>query len=498
MPRHLRTRAQLTSNDQPSPQASMSSRPRRAAASATIQQKPPSPDPRTTITLHRNPSSSPSDTKSSIRLTVKMPPSKLREATSGNASSRGKATPPNNRSGFESTEIVNGPRSSRAKRSMVIDSGSEDDEDDEEDAEGDEEEEDAEGDEDEEMQDEEEEDEDEEDAEGEEDDDEEEEDAEGESDVDMADAEPLPPPPIIRRTGPPSKPTITVTTAPTVGKVKSVEAKEMQLARGQRSEEDDLSELSGEEDAEGEIVEDDPIEGEDDDAEGDSDDDTEDLSRDGTPDLSKMTKRQRGRMGDANDGHFMALNMGMYNHLSTIKFGVLYELSNSLFFLFTFSFHYTYILFARRAYSLSYNPCTDPSLEPQTKLILSDEQKALRRLEMARRRKNLSEKRNEEEKQDTINRLLKKQAPKRRGKISAAEIAAAGAETPDAMMGGMGSLGDIHEEDHPRADPLWTRWVCGPEGHRLGVPSDWKGKYVGALFGKSGWREMRAVEEVEG
>ena len=48
----------------------------------------------------------------------------------------------------------------------------------------------------------------------------------------------------------------------------------------------------------------------------------------------------------------------------------------------------------------------------------------MRRAEMARRRKNLSEKRNEEEKADTINRLLKKQAPKRRGKISQAEIEA--------------------------------------------------------------------------
>ncbi|KAI4127475.1 MAG: hypothetical protein LQ347_004590, partial [Umbilicaria vellea] len=50
----------------------------------------------------------------------------------------------------------------------------------------------------------------------------------------------------------------------------------------------------------------------------------------------------------------------------------------------------------------------------------------MRRAEMARRRKNLSEKRNEEEKMDTINRLLKKQAPKRRGKISAAETNANG------------------------------------------------------------------------
>ena len=116
---------------------------------------------------------------------------------------------------------------------------------------------------------------------------------------------------------------------------------------------------------------------------------------------------------------------------------------------------------------------------------------------MARRRKNLSEKRNEEEKQDTINRLLKKQAPKRRGKISAAEIAA-GAETPDAMMGGMGLLADGIDDDQPRADPVFVRWVSGPDGFRLGVPIEWKGKSVGSVFGDGAWREMRMVEEVEG
>ena len=261
-----------------------------------------------------------------------MPPSKLREATSGNANNRNKGNTPSSREGFEGSEILNGPRSSRAKRAMVIDSGSEDDDDEEgdeeeedEDAKG--EDEDAEGEEDEDMG--EGEQEDEEGDEDEEDDGEvdaaadeevgDEEDAEGESDVDMADADPLPPPPIIRRTGPPSKPTITVTSAPAAGKVKSVEAKEIQLARGQRSEEDDLTDLSGEEDADGEIVEEDPIEGEDEDAEGDSDDDTEDLSRDGTPDLSKMTKRQRAKVGETGAHDFMALNMGKFHKTVIIK-----------------------------------------------------------------------------------------------------------------------------------------------------------------------------------
>lgn len=108
----------------------------------------------------------------------------------------------------------------------------------------------------------------------------------------------------------------------------------------------------------------------------------------------------------------------------------------------------------------------------------------MRRQEMARRRKNLSEKRNEEEKMDTINRLLKKQAPKRRGKISAVEIAA-GAETPEVSAG----------DEVERPDPAFVRWVSDQNGYRLGVPAEWKGMPVGALFGETGWR---AVEEVEG
>ena len=105
---------------------------------------------------------------------------------------------------------------------------------------------------------------------------------------------------------------------------------------------------------------------------------------------------------------------------------------------------------------------------------------------MARRRKNLSEKRNEEEKLDTINRLLKKQAPKRRGKISAAEIAA-GAETPEVQ----GGTQDVTE----RADPGFIRWVSNADGCRVGVPIEWKDKTAAKVFGTGTWK---MIEEVEG
>ena len=122
----------------------------------------------------------------------------------------------------------------------------------------------------------------------------------------------------------------------------------------------------------------------------------------------------------------------------------------------------------------------------------------MRRAEMARRRKNLSEKRNEEEKMDTINRLLKKQAPKRRGKVSAAEVAAAtaaaaagGAATPDL---GMGEDGE-EEVGAEKPDPVFVRWVSSREGCRVGVPGEWKGTGAGAVFGEKGWAEV-PVQEV--
>ena len=262
---------------------------------------------------------------------MKMPSARLREATSR---SKEKNVAVNSRDSFEPGEVISGPRSSRAKRAVVIESGSEDedgDEEDEDDAdthadeeeqEDDEEEEDAEG-----------EDEDElaaggairrrlnangeaEDEEDEEEEGEDEDDAEGESDVEMADVSAPPPPPEIRRTGPPSKPSVTVTPAAPTAKVKSVEAKEMQMAASNTSDEElsDLESEGGGRDAEGEDVDEEEAMGDDDgdeeDAEGDSDD-QDGVSRSGTPNLSKMTKRQRGRHDQVLGNDFLQLPMGM-------------------------------------------------------------------------------------------------------------------------------------------------------------------------------------------
>jgi len=121
----------------------------------------------------------------------------------------------------------------------------------------------------------------------------------------------------------------------------------------------------------------------------------------------------------------------------------------------------------------------------------------MRRAEMARRRKNLSEKRNEEEKMDTINRLLKKQAPKRRGKISAAEIAAQNAEgSKGGSKAGDNASPAEYEMEVEKANPVFARWVSGREGSRVGVPVEWEGSGVGKVFGSGRWKGL--VEEVEG
>lgn len=69
---------------------------------------------------------------------------------------------------------------------------------------------------------------------------------------------------------------------------------------------------------------------------------------------------------------------------------------------------------------------------------------------------------------DTINRLLKKQAPKRRAKAEAAET---GAEnTPDAP------------QEPERPNPTMIRWVSNREGCRVAVPEELVGNPTVRLF----------------
>ncbi len=116
----------------------------------------------------------------------------------------------------------------------------------------------------------------------------------------------------------------------------------------------------------------------------------------------------------------------------------------------------------------------------------------MRRAEMARRRKNLSEKRNEEEKMDTINKLLKKQAPKtnkRRLEFNG----------PGATEGANG------EPAKPSA--VYVRWVSRRGGNSVSVPGEWLEGPVGGMFmggvkagggiGGGGVMRDKMVEEVQ-
>ena len=343
--RTLRSRTTTTNLISPpsSPARTTSSRPRRNASNPSAKE----------VTIARDPSTSP-EGKKAIHLTVKMPSSKLREATSG-SSKKGHSI--GERERLEPAEIVSGPRGSRAKKSYVVESDSDEEEEDDEDAEGEEVEDDEEDEEEEAVvpiedqigEPEQSDDdvsadegnevanaEDDEEEEPEEGDESGEADAEGDEDVDMEDESPMPPPPIIKKTGgTASKPSVTITPAQSAH-LKSVEAKEMEM----EDDDEDLSSIDSEGGAEAEDVD---MDAEDDDAE------TQSLgmgSRGSTPDVSKMTKRQRSRLDQV---------MGSDDFLQL-------------------------------------------PMEPQQKKILTAEEHAMRRAEMARRRKNLSEKRNEEEK----------------------------------------------------------------------------------------------------
>ncbi|KAI5799973.1 PAPA-1-like conserved region-domain-containing protein [Geopyxis carbonaria] len=190
------------------------------------------------------------------------------------------------------------------------------------------------------------------------------------------------------------------------------------------------------EDAEGDEDElnDEDAEGETDEEMADSEDEangntpgTDFLSRIGTPtDMSRLTNRQRTRMGDITTA----------DHLLELPSG--YEKPGAA--------------------------------KPVT---LSAHEQELKRAEMARRRKNLTDQRLEEEKMDTINRLLKKQTPKmRRGRNTGTAGDATPANKEEAEAMGI-------EMPPP---PTMVRWVSNKEGSRLSVPDSWLSSPIGKVF----------------
>ena len=191
--------------------------------------------------------------------------------------------------------------------------------------------------------------------------------------------------------------------------------------------------------------------------------DEDSTSRGGTPgahDPSKLTRRQRGPAGD----------------------GELMSLSN----------------------------------EAQKKKFFTADELNLRRAEMARRRKDLSEKRDKAEKEDTLNRLLNKQPPKRKSKKELAEereaaefggrsrlgiVTNAGSDeeeegaTPaleEAAGAGAAGAGEVEVKPGRLGNPymhpskVCVRTVIGVGGSRVGVPVEWlaDGQPAGRVFHK--------------
>ena len=64
---------------------------------------------------------------------------------------------------------------------------------------------------------------------------------------------------------------------------------------------------------------------------------------------------------------------------------------------------------------------------------------------------------------DTINKLLKKPAPKRRTRAEILAAQAANGSTP----------GADDELDDVKPDPVYVRWVNSAGGSRIGVPVEW-------------------------
>ncbi|CAG7563535.1 unnamed protein product [Fusarium equiseti] len=348
------------------------------------------------VSVSRDDPSSPGGDRH-LSLTVKVPSSKLRQATRGDR-------------GFEGGQIVSGKRNRGAKKSYVVDSSPDEDEEEEEEAEIEVEEED---DDDMDV-----------DAEGEED-------AEGDIEMDLA------------------PPTITVS-KPARSKP-APRASAAKIIQDDDDDDDDLSDPADsdmgdetmgfgdetmadddDEDAEGEEIEvagqeGDEDEDEEEEEEGDGGEDDDEDDEDGNPDesidLTKMTKRQRARFEDEKEHQYMKL-----------------------------------------------------SDEVQAKKVFTAEELSMRRQEMARRRRNLSEKRNEEVKMETINKLLKKQAPK----INRKAAAGAGASAEEAN----------------RPDPVFVRWVSNKSGVRVAVTEEMLDSPAGQVFGSPKPSSAKMVQEV--
>lgn len=69
---------------------------------------------------------------------------------------------------------------------------------------------------------------------------------------------------------------------------------------------------------------------------------------------------------------------------------------------------------------------------------------------------------------ETINKLLKKQAPKTNTRRNA--------------FNGVGAADASPDGDSPKSNPVFVRWVSSRDGNRIGVPDEWIEGPVGAIL----------------
>ena len=99
---------------------------------------------------------------------------------------------------------------------------------------------------------------------------------------------------------------------------------------------------------------------------------------------------------------------------------------------------------------------------------------------------------------DTINRLLKKQAPKRRGRAPGLATTAADVSMTDAGAGGTSAATDAQNTatansiattaaaEAEMGSALYVRWINSMRGSVLAVPQEWLDAPVGKVFKTDG------------
>lgn len=262
----------------------------------------------------------------------------------------------------------------------------------------------------------------------------------------------------------------------TTPKVVPVEDKEMALAAA-GSDDEELSELEEEEDedAEGEPDDDEDDDEEEEDEEEDEDDEMEqereqeedeqedDASDSEMPDLNALDQlRAAARSVSPSDADTSTTGTPDPTKLTRRQRGAPVETLLAL------------------------------SNEATKKKHFTADEISMRRAEMARRRKDLSEKRQEAEKTDTIRRLLEKQPSKKdreRERKSKKGGEVEGEET------GAEDVGE-GEQEVQRASKVCARIVMAVEGTKVGVPEEWAGTPVGRWT--EGCRRVEGLRVVGG